>query len=730
MTIASDVATPPTPAELAARRSVSIPASSKSASSESAKPASSQNPARQRRGRIDRVPGLDGLRGIAVLGVVIYHFFGDWLPGGYLGVDVFFVLSGFLITSLLLRERAMTGRISLKDFWLRRLRRIAPLAISVLVLTTVAVGILFAFTGTDLAVRMRTQFFSTFFFVNNWAQIAQGQSYFDDQSVQITAHYWSLAIEEQYYILWPLLVIGAIAVATRGRAKPNRDGTRQIHTRPLGIGALVLAVASALWMEICYYQAVGAAAPGAPVDPSRMYYGTDTHAFGLLLGSALAVRLTSTDTEELGTSFPASRALLPQGRAGSWIAGLAFIGLLAFMLTVPDQSAFAYSGGIALACVLTAIVVAGIVGNAESVSEWANLHALRWLGQRSFSIYLWHWPVFFLGRELAPHAAGWQLPVAAIIITLVLSELSFRGIENPVRRRGYRACIRALVRTTWVRSTAVVLLAATLTAGVAFTLVTAPNASQLERNLAAIQAELKSNAVPPAGTPSPAAQPAPSATDAPTTTDAAASASATSSEATSTINPARKPRGIIGEAPAKPPRVKPQGTEMTAVGDSVLLASAQALQEHFPGITVDGAVSRHYTEALTIIQNMKAQGTLGKVVIMGLGTNGPSYGAGDDQMLNEVRDVVGPDRLLIYVLPYGDRWYMPEAESELITEAKTHPNVYIANWCDAAKHDHSYLRDDGIHPTGPGAEAYATAIESAIDQWVKDDKVIPGTCGV
>ena len=147
--------------------------------------------------------------------MVLYHFFPSLLPGGYLGVDLFFVLSGFLITSLLVREFRTSGRISLKDFWVRRFRRILPAAVSVLVMCTALV----AWIGGDLAVGLRQQFLGTLFFVNNWTQIATSQSYFADNEIQVFAHYWSLAVEEQFYVIWPLLITGVFLISRR---KPRR----------------------------------------------------------------------------------------------------------------------------------------------------------------------------------------------------------------------------------------------------------------------------------------------------------------------------------------------------------------------------------------------------------------------------------------------------------------------------------------------------------------------------
>lgn len=589
--------------------------------------------------------------------VLIYHFFGDWLPGGFLGVDVFFVLSGFLITSLLLREFVFHGRISLKSFWKRRLRRIFPLSLTVLVLTTITVGLI----GGDLAVQLRSQFFGTLFMVNNWVQIVSGQSYFAESSIQVTAHYWSLAIEEQYYLLWPLIVFGCLWLL--------RNRLRQ---RTLLIAVtLAVIVGSITAMALLY-------TPGE--DASRVYYGTDTHAFGLAFGSLLAIWLTAHLPVNDAESFPLRRSPLRRQWLADWVPGLALLGLMVLFVIVDDTSDWTYRGGIALASLFTTIVIAGVVRGNNVVDEWMKISTLRWLGLRSFSIYLWHWPVIKILQALLSAEPVWLPGVLAVGITLVLSELSYRIIENPFRRRGYRA---VLLAGPSARRVATAVLALALTAGTTYALVTSPAQSELERDLAEL-AELQQ-----------APQAAPTPPPAPTET-----------------------------------REFPEGSRVTMIGDSVMLAASQSLYDAFPGAYVDGAVSRHYTEGLSILQQMEANGTLGDVVVMGFGTNGPSSGAGDSELLAKVRDTIGPDRLLIYVLPYGDRWYMPEAEAELLDEARTHDNVFIADWCHAARDNWALLREDLVHPTPEGSSAYAQAITDAITQWVDDDKKVPDTCGV
>lgn len=616
--------------------------------------------------RIRQIAGLDGLRGVAVAAVVLYHFFGDLLPGGFMGVDVFFVLSGFLITSILLREVALTRGVSFRVFWRRRLRRIAPLALFVLIMTTAVVGTI----GGDLAVKLRTQFFGTAFFVNNWVQIANSESYFAKSDIQVTAHYWSLAIEEQYYLIWPILVWLVLLAVRRNAAR----------FRPrMAVLTAVLAVASMVAMALLF---------DPQQDPSRVYYGTDTHAFGLLLGSLVALLLTSPVRSRVADSHPRRLNWFKHQLLADWVPALAFVGLVAMMMTVHAESAFTYRGGLVIASLLTSVVVMGLARGDNAIDEWMNIRVLRWLGHRSFSIYLWHWPIVMILPVLVPKAPEWLIGLVAVILTAVISEWSFNHIETPFRRHGYRKTIKGWFSGGVMRKLSVgfaVVLVGTLTA---CGLVTAPSESNLEKDLKEKSERLQK----------------------------------ANEEAAKTTPPVPKDGSKIPVEDRK----MPSGKKISMVGDSVMLASVDALQEKFPGATVDAAQSRHYIAALPILQQMADAGTLREFVVLGLGTNGPSDGAGDPEMLKKIREAVGKDRVIIYVMPYGDRDWMAHANEELIAEAKKTPNVYLANWCEAAKENDDFV--DGIHPGEKGAKVYAGAVKDALKQWKSGKKDIPQSC--
>ncbi|HMC42236.1 MAG TPA: acyltransferase family protein, partial [Acidimicrobiales bacterium] len=360
--------------------------------------------------RLRHMPALDGLRALAVTAVVAYHLGLPWARGGYLGVDLFFVLSGFLITGLLAGERATNGGVRLGAFYARRAQRLLP----ALFLVLAAVEAFSARTGMTTA-SLRGDVASALGYVANWRFITAGRGYFDQFSVPSPLrHTWSLAIEEQYYLLWPLLLLALLRLVRGSRRR--------------AAGATVaMALASALAMALLYH-------PGA--DPSRAYYGTDSRCFALLLGSALALVLSSAGPASVWTR----RALHAAGAAALAALGLASV-------TVADSSGWMYRGGFLAVAVLAAVTVASISrSEAGPLGTFLSARPLRWLGQRSYGVYLWHWPVIVLLTRSQTGLSGWYLRGAQVTVTLAASALSYRLVELPIRSgawRGWRLRVAA-----------------------------------------------------------------------------------------------------------------------------------------------------------------------------------------------------------------------------------------------------------------------------------------------
>ncbi|RYI97974.1 MAG: acyltransferase, partial [Actinomycetales bacterium] len=334
-----------------------------------------------------------------------YHALPERLPGGFVGVDVFFVLSGFLITALLLRERERAGTVRLRSFWVRRVRRLVPALVVMLTLVSAATLMVGRETGSGL----RSQVVGALTWTSNWIQIHQGWSYSDQHLPPLLNHLWSLGIEEQFYVLWPLLLLAALVVLKR-----------RVSLYAVAALALVSIALMAFWYR------------GG--DPNRAYMGLDSHAFGLLLGAALAL---STASHLLGSTAgeptPANAT-----RRRTVLGALGLAGILAFAVLVAWNSDANFLGGLGLASLASVAVIhaAANPGPVASVLGWAPL---RWLGERSYGLYLWHWPLIVFAVRLAPPTDAEVAGCLAVAVAVVVSAISYRWVEVPMCRDGIGA---------------------------------------------------------------------------------------------------------------------------------------------------------------------------------------------------------------------------------------------------------------------------------------------------
>ena len=586
-----------------------------------------------------RVPGLDGIRALAVTTVIVFHLLPGTLVGGYLGVDIFFVVSGFLITTLLLRERAATGRISLRGFWSRRARRLLPaLALLLLACCTAAL-----FVGGDVLVGLGMQVVGAVTFSSNWLFIAQGSSYFGETVPELFRNLWSLAVEEQFYVVWPLLVVILLVRIPRGARLVLIAG---------------LAVASAVWMGLAY----------DGLDPTRVYYGTDTHAFGLAAGAFLAVLLLGRGVAGTGLTSRPARWLLGVGGI------LSLAGLVALAVVLPGDSELAYRGGLALVALLSAVAIAALLVPGSPVARVLDVAPIRWVGLRSYGLYLWHWPVFVLVGAALPTWPREGLEAAplggiALAITVVVAALSYRFVEQPIRRHGFRGTARAILDAAPRSRRAFGAMAGMLLAGAlaltsVFALVADPGRGEAE-----VFIEAGQEAIDDAGEP----------TAAPVDEEAAADHVTT-------------------------------GDEILAIGDSVLLAAAPALQGQYPGIAIDATVSRQMSTAPAIVDSYAAAGALRPVVVIALGTNGPI----DRSTLEQVRSIIGPARVLVVVNTQTPRGWTPGVNDELSAFALVYRNVELANWHDAIQPYLNEMARDQVHFGPIGAGIFTATVQDAV----------------
>jgi len=369
-----------------------------------------------------------------VIAVLLYHAGLAWIPGGFLGVEVFFVISGYLITALLLAEWRGRGRIDLKAFWLRRARRLLP-ALYLLLVVTLAYAVVFL---PGEVAGLRSDALAALGYVTNWYLVFGQESYFEAVGrPSLLQHLWSLAVEEQFYLLWPPIFAVGMGV-----------GARRLRRRRVLTVALAVAGASAVTMAMLY-------APG--VDPSRIYYGTDTRATGLLFGAALAFvrsqggKYRPADTRHQRLGLPGRGRFR---RRWGWVApklldflGLAALGgLVWFCLRVGEFQPFLYRGGFALVALTTAVAIMAVVHPRTRLgADILGWGPLRWIGQRSYGIYLWHWPVFTITRPgIDVPLDGPPLLALRLAVTLVLAHLSYRYVEEPIRRGALGRAWKAL----------------------------------------------------------------------------------------------------------------------------------------------------------------------------------------------------------------------------------------------------------------------------------------------
>jgi peptidoglycan/LPS O-acetylase OafA/YrhL len=623
------------------------------------------------------IGGLDGVRAFAVLAVLLFHLWPNRFPGGFLGVDVFFVISGFLITTLLLRERERDGRVDLLAFWKRRARRLLPALVTVVLISIAAAKVV----SSDLLVGIERQTLGALTFSSNWLEVLAGSDYFDDTAPTLFVTFWSLAVEEQFYLIWPLAFVAVLALA---RSSANRAAV-----------ALGLAALSAVLMAIRFV-------PGS--NPTRVYYGTDTHFFGLMIGAALAF------------AFAGDVGLLGQRRwqrLRQWTGFVALAGLVVMILGVDSDSAFTYQGGIVLASLLSAVVVAALPGAESPYTKVHRWRPLTWVGERSYGIYLWHWPAILIVAALLPPVApgagpSWATVAVSMGITFGLSALSYRWIEMPVRHQGFRgtfaACRASLAGLRDERRfvapgpgiAAVSAAAVVVFAGVAIG--TAP-----EKSAAQLAVEQGEQAM--------AAQAGDVAGSGPAGQAAAAQAQLLPPDAEPSAEPESAPR----PAPAWPKRHEvPPGELVVGLGDSVLSGAAPALYERFPGILLDAEPIRQWREAPALVQQMLDAGTMRPVVVLSFGTNAGLESEESEQALRSVLDLLGPDRRIVLVNVVGVSGWVPSTNDKLAAISAEHPNTVVADWHSVIAADPSLVHSDRTHPNIEGIDVYAELVATSL----------------
>lgn len=601
------------------------------------------------------ISGIDGIRSLAVIGVVLYHLSPSFLKGGYLGVVLFFVISGYLITDLLFQELYQNKRLDYKGFFKRRIKRLYPTLAFVLLLASAYITLF----QRNLLNNIRGVIWSSLLNVNNWWQIHKGFSYFDRfQGESPFTHIWALSIEWQFYLLWPFLFL----ILVKGIRK------KKIVNRIL-IGAALL---SAILMAFLFHPAQ---------DPSRVYYGTDTRLFSILIGCLLAFVWP---TYRLKPRIPRGARLILE------MSGIVSLGLLLWAFVKMDASStFTYRGGMFLISLCTAVLVAVTAHPGARMNRWLTNPLFSWIGKRSYGLYLYQLPVmvFYEAKvqNLADHP--WMHSLIEVFLLVLLSELSYRFIERPAARADWLHASLRIVRSmkqginvhNWAAIPILILLGTSIVGWASAPTNHVTKAQkEVQETIAENKKALESKA------------------------PAQKTEKTLSSSEEQTISSAYN---LTPEQLKKADKMK-----ISALGDSVLLGSAAEIKQIFPQITMDGSVGRQVYEAPAILETMKSSGGLANTVIIALGTNGSFT---QEQFAEVMKSLSGKKVYWVNAYVPTQKW-QNQVNQSLAAWKKDYKNLTIIDWYSVASAHPEWFEADHVHPNVDGRKSYAGLIAKEI----------------
>jgi peptidoglycan/LPS O-acetylase OafA/YrhL len=651
------------------------------------------------------------MRAIAVVAVIVYHSdlshtHVSWMQGGFLGVEVFFVISGYLITLLLIGERERTGAISLKNFWLRRFRRLVPAAF--LMMAVVVVYSSFAGYLKDSLGKLKFATFWGILYASNWYQLLIGQSYGEDQGrPPLLRHMWSLAVEEQFYLIWPLVMVFVMA---RYRNRMPKVAAACLAT---GIGLSVIAA-------IMY---------AAGVDWNWMYLGTQSRASGILLGAAMAI---------MWRPYAVARSpLRNRGRLVSLVGVVGLVVLIVafanFRLTVQTDDGevgwkWLWYGGILLVDVATLCMIAAATHFRSFFGQKVlGLPPLVWIGMRSYGLYLWHWPIFMLVRPGAVDDGGdvdwqfWRVMLLRVFLMVLATELSFRYVEMPIRQGKFSAWAKSLFRPApnpdAARRRRGLLAAGLLAVGLTFVggyrVATASNTQSVaDLNQQAGEGATCDVLSDPSCLPTATTSVATGSTTVATTDPTASTSATVTTSATTRPGQAVTPVTATTRpaATTAPPTTKPPAPiAYYAIGDSVMLGAAQQLSSR--GIVTDAKQSRQLKDGVAIVSFLNQQHLLGKALIVHLGTNGTLSDSRVAELMSYAKHV--PLVLFLTVRVPTKPWQ--DSNNAIIRALPSkYPNVKVLDWQNLSATQPDVFYEDGIHLKQHGRELYAALVAQAV----------------
>jgi peptidoglycan/LPS O-acetylase OafA/YrhL len=601
--------------------------------------------------RVPYLPGLDGLRAVAVVAVMLYHASHHWLPGGYLGVEVFFVISGYLITMLLVGEYEVAGSIDLRGFWQRRFRRLLPALYVMLAMLAVYLTAFYPVAREQV----RGDFVAGLGYISNWYQVFVGQGYAAAESMVPLRHLWSLAVEEQFYLVWPVVVLVLLARARRG-------------TPSIGLRLMGVAVGLNVLMGFLF---VGGFVPlSCSAETSNgywhlfgrcinvndtLYLSSVTRAGGLMLGAGFAMLWRP-------NAIMRSR-LRYRGRVLDIVAALALVALIAAFWKVYlfDQGRYnplLFRGGFFVVGVLTLLVIAAVTHRYAAAGDLLGNPVMKWIGTRSYGLYLYHWPIYEIIRKQAQIELSVVQFVFAMVVTCVITELSYRLIEVPIRQGHIRA-----LRARILRSGTTVIAAVASVAVVALAAVSLVNASP--HCVGAVACSLAANP-----------------TDTTSTTAAPGSAGSSTSSSTTTTT--------IQLVPDK----------YVAIGDSVMVGARRQLAK--AGFVVNAKENRGGEGVKNTVIKLRDMNSIGDgtTVVIQVGTNGP---LNDEAFAAIVDAVPASAKGIVMLTAHAPNWWVKGNNAKMKLLPAKYPKLQVFDWDAAAAMvklcpDHTHLTCDRAAP--------------------------------
>lgn len=618
------------------------------------------------------ITGLDGIRAIAVIMVLAYHLKLALFKSGFLGVTVFFVLSGYLITGILISEVEEEGTIDLKNFWLRRIRRLVPAVMSM------AVVIIFvsAVVNRIIFTKGCKDFLASVLGFNNWWQIFNKVSYFEAAGVPSPfTHCWSLAIETQFYLIYPLILLGIYKlVKSRGEGRANRGLLFAGVT-------LLLALISVILMIVLF---------DPQQDASRVYYGTDTRAFSLLFGALLAILW---EYRMVPRRLSASVNMV--------LGSVSFAVLLVMTIAINGSSNFWYRGGQFVGTILTVLVIYTVSGRKTWLSRFLSNPVLKWIGDRSYSIYLWHYPIILLISKGIK--ASWWITLIEIVLSVVLAELSYRFIETPIRHgiigeylnilRSRPKSRQEKKRQIQVARRSLKVMAGTfvLTVSLILCMVFVPKKNALD-TLQKRETKAKETGK--------------------MTEEQLAKQKANGSESDDTICTADLTDDEILE-----------GLNLLLIGDSIAVDVTDDFYEMFPNSVSDTKIGRITSLGKQVLDSyIDEKKWEGEGVIFASLSNSPINGE-----LEDIREKIGKDMpLFLTTVRIPHETFEEESNSKIKKFVEETDHTYLIDWYAASEGHDEYFDADDTHMLSAGAKAYAKCIKEAVlDAYKKENIEIP-----